>query len=167
MEYRYQSIPHNCGILETARLKPIYGEYLECYGFGEVSFEDLNFRAGDADFIAFNEEAKKMRESFPGIEIRNVEIGIERDAVRSAIAESHSSVLLKAVDGGDILGVSICSTAGEPIRFLPPYVVKIIVAELDSGRIIVAEDIAEPFGKLADFYRISAAFDEGVVTIKL
>lgn len=167
MEYRYQSIPHNCGILEVARLKPIYGEYIECYGFGEVSFEDLNFRAGDRDFLAFSEEAKQMRSAFPGIEIRMVEMGQERDGVRLAIAETKSSLLLKAVDGGDILGVSITSTQGEPIRFLPPYVVKQIVSELDSGRILVSEEIAEPFGKLADFYRISAAFDEGVITIKL
>ncbi len=167
MEYRYQSIPHNCGILETARLKPIYGEYLECYGFGEILFEDLNFRAGDREFLAFTEETKKMREEYPGIEIRKIELGREREVVRSAIVETNSSMLLKAVDGGDILGVSITSTQGEPIRFLPPYVVKGIVEELDSGRILISEEIAEPFGKLADFYRISAAFDEGVVTIKL
>ena len=167
MEYRYQSIPHNCSILETARLKPMYGEYLEFFGFGEVPFEGLEFRAGDADFLAYVAEAKRMREKYPGIEIRKVELNAERERLRTAIVDSGNATLLKAVDGGDILGVSICSTAGEPIRFLPPYVVKLIVNEFDSGQFLVSSDLAETFGKLADFYRFSAAFDEGVITIKL
>ena len=167
MEYRYQSIPHNCSILETARLKPIYGEYLEFYGFGEVPFEDLEFRAGDSDFLDYVSEAKRMREKYPGIEIRKVELDAERESLRSAMADSGNGNLLKAVDGGDILGVSICSTAGEPIRFLPPYVVKQIVTEFDSGQFLVSSGLADTFGKLADFYRFAAAFDEGVITIKL
>lgn len=167
MEYRYQSIPHNCSILENARLKPIYGEYLEFYGFGEVPFEDLEFRAGDPDFLDYVSEAKRMREKYPGLEIRKVELTAEREILRSAIADSGNGHLLKAVDGGDILGVSSCSTAGEPIRFLPPYVVKLIVKEFDSGQFLVSSGIAETFGKLADFYRFAAAFDEGVISIKL
>ena len=167
MEYRYQSIPHNCSILETARLKPMYGEYLEFYGFGEVPYEDLEFRAADGDFLSYVSEAKKMREKYPGIEIRKVELNVERERLRSAIADSGNVQLLKAVEGGDILGVSICSTAGVPIRFLPPYVVKLIVNEFDSGQFLVSSDLAETFGTLADFYRFAAAFDEGVITIKL
>lgn len=167
MEYRYQSIPHNCSILENARLKPIYGEYIEFYGFGEVPFEDLEFRAGESDFLSYVSEAKRMREDFPGLEIRKIELSAERDYLRKAIADSGNGHLLKAVDGGDILGVSICSTAGEPIRFLPPYVVKLIVTEFDSGKFLVSSDLADTFGKLADFYRFAAAFDEGVIMIKL
>lgn len=167
MEYRYQSIPHNCGILETARLRPIYGEYLECYGFGEVSFEDLKFRAGDDSFLEFVDEAKRMREQFPGLEIRKIELGRERSGLLGAINDSANVLLRSAVEGGDMLGLSIASTSGEPIRFLPPYLVKKIVGEFDSGRFVVSNDLAEPFGKLADFYRFSAAFDEGVITIKL
>jgi len=167
MEYRYQSIPHNCSILETARLKPMYGEFLEFYGFAEVPFEDLEFRAGDADFLAYVEEAKRTREKYPGIEIRKIELNAVRDSLRTAMADSGHGHLLRAVDGGDILGVSICSTAGEPIRFLPPYVVKLIVNEFDSGQFLVSSDLAETFGKLADFYRFADAFDEGVITIKL
>lgn len=167
MDYRYQSIPHNCALLEAAKLKPMYGEYLEFYGFGEVPFEDLGFRAGGADFLGYVAEAKRTRERFPGLEIRKLELGAEREGLRKAIADSGNVQLLKAVEGGDILGVSICSTAGEPIRFLPPYLVKQIVKEFDSGRFIVSADLAEAFGKLADFYRFSAAFDEGVITIKL
>ncbi|MDI1243304.1 MAG: hypothetical protein PSX80_15430 [bacterium] len=167
MDYRYQSIPHNCSILEIARLKPMYGQYLEFYGFGEVPFEDLQFRAGDSDFLAYVEEAKRTREKYPGLEIRKIELNAERDDLRMAMADSGSGQLLKAVDGGDILGVSICSTAGEPIRLLPPYLVKLIVQEFDSGQFLVSTDLAETFGKLADFYRFAAAFDEGVITIKL
>lgn len=145
----------------------MYGEYLECYGFGEVPFEDLEFKAGDADFLAYVEEAKEMREKFPGLEIRKIELGADRESLRSAIRDSGNRTLLKAVEGGDILGVSICSTRGEPIRFLPPYVVKLIVQEFDSCGFVVSADLAEAFGKLADFYRFSAAFDEGVISIKL
>ena len=167
MEYRYRSVPHNCSLLETARLKPIYGEYLECYGCGEVPFEELQFRAGDADFLQYVEEAKRIREEFPGIEIRCLELGPEREALRKAILDSQNPLLTQAIDGGDILGVSICSTQGEPIRFLPPYLVKRIVKELDSGRFLISNSVADAFGKLADFYRFAAAFDEGVITIKL
>ena len=167
MEYRYLSIPHNCQILENARLKPIYGEYLECYGFDEVPFEDLEFKAADVDFLAFAREAKLMREKFPGLEIRRFDIGPESDALRRAIVDSGNEILLKALDGGDILGVSIRSTRGDPLRFLPPYLVKKIVGEFDSGRFLVSSPLADTLGKLADFYRFSAAFDEGVITIKL
>ena len=145
----------------------MYGEYLEFYGFGEVPFEVLQFRGADADFLAYVEEAKRTREKFPGLEIRKVELNGERNDLRVAIADSGNVQLLKAIDGGDILGVSICSTACEPIRFLPPYVVKQIVDELDSGRFIISSDLADVFNNLADFYRISGAFDEGVITIKL
>ena len=166
MEYRYRSIPHNCSLLDSARLKPIYGEYLELYGFDEVGFEALGFRAADEDFVAYVEEAKRMREQFPGLEIRTLEFGPERNTLRQAVVDSGSRTLLSAIDGGDILGVSICSTRGEPIRFLPPYRVKQIVAELDKG-IAVSPDLTELVDKLAVFYRFSAAFDEGVIAIKL
>ena len=166
MEYRYRSIPHNCSLLDAARQKPIFGEYLELYGFDEIGFEALGFRAADGDFLAYVDEAKRMREQFPGLEIRMLELGRERDTLRQAVVDSGSRTLLAAIDGGDILGVSICSTRGEPIRFLPPYRVKQIVAEIDGG-IAVSPDIAEIVDKLAVFYRFSAAFDEGVITIKL
>ena len=166
MEYRYRSIPHNCSLLDAARQKPIFGEYLELYGFDEIGFEALGFRAADEDFLAYVDEAKRMREQFPGLEIRMLELGRERDTLRQAVVDSGSRTLLAAIDGGDILGVSICSTRGEPIRFLPPYRVKQIVAEIDRG-IAVSPDIAEIVDKLAVFYRFSAAFDEGVITIKL
>ena len=166
MEYRYRSIPHNCSLLDAARQKPIFGEYLELYGFDEIGFEALGFRAADEDFLAYVDEAKRMREQFPGLEIRMLELGRERDTLRQAVVDSGSRTLLAAIDGGDILGVSICSTRGEPIRFLPPYRVKQIVAEIDRG-IAVSPDIAEIVDKLAAFYRFSAAFDEGVITIKL
>lgn len=164
MEYRYQSIPHNCSY--TARLKPIYGEYLELYGFAEVGFEGLKYRAGDEDFLAFVEESKRMREHNPGLEIRRLDVGPEVKNLRNAIADAGSSMLLEAIDGGDILGISICSTRGEPIRFLPPYLVKRIVAEFDRG-FAVSTDLDEILGRLATFYRFSAAFDEGVITIRL
>lgn len=166
MEYRYQSIPHNCSLIEMARAKPIYGEYLELYGFAEVGFEGLKYRAGDADFLAFVEEAKRMREAYPGLDIRRLDLGQEREELRKAVNDSGNRTLLEAIDGGDILGVSICSTRGEPIRFLPPYMVKKIVEELDKG-FLVSSDLDEVLVRLADFYRISAAFDEGVITIKL
>ena len=121
MEYRYRSIPHNCSLLDAARQKPIFGEYLELYGFDEIGFEALGFRAADGDFLAYVDEAKRMREQFPGLEIRTLEFGAERETLRQAVVDSGSRTLLAAIDGGDILGVSICSTRGEPIRFLPPY----------------------------------------------
>lgn len=166
MEYRYRSIPHNCSLLDGARQKPIFGEYLELFGFDEVGFEALGFRAGDEDFVAYVEEAKRMREQFPGLEIRTLEFGPEREMLRQAVVDSGSRTLLAAIDGGDILGVSICSTRGEPIRFLPPYRVKQIVAEIDRG-VAVSHELADVLDKLAVFYRFSAAFDEGVITIKL
>lgn len=167
MEYRYRSVPRNCSLLETARSKPIYGEYLESYGFGEAPFEELAFRASDADFLEYIEQAKRIRESFPGIEIRCLELGPERESLRKAILDSQNSLLTQAIDGGEILRVDICSTQGEPIRFLQPDAVNRIVKEFDSGRFLVSSIHADVFGKLADFYRFSAAFDEGVITIKL
>lgn len=167
MEYRYQSVPHNCSLIEIARQKPMYGEFLEFYGFGEVPFEDLQFRGVDANFLEYVNEAKRLREVHIGLDMRKLEMGVERDALRMAISDSSNTLLLSAIDGGDILGVSITSTSGEPIRFLPPYLVKKIVGEFDSGRFIVSADLAETFGKFADFYRFAAAFDEGVITIRL
>lgn len=149
-----------------ARAKPIYGEYLELHGFAEVGFEGLKYRAGDEDFLAFVEEAKRMREENPGLDIRRLDIGPERDDLRKAVSDSGNSTLLQAIDGGDILGISICSTRGEPIRFLPPYMVKKIVEELDRG-FLVSSDLDDLLVRLADFYRVSAAFDEGVITIRL
>lgn len=166
MELRFRSIPHNCNLLDSARLKPIYGEYLELFGFSEVGFEALSFRAGDEDFTAYVDEAKRMREQFPGLEIRTLEFGAEREPLRQALIDSGNRTLLQALDGGDILGVSITSTNGEPIRFLPPYRVKQIVAEIDRGFAIPAE-LAATLDKISVFYRFSAAFDEGVITIKL
>jgi hypothetical protein len=167
MEYRYQSVPHNCSLIEVARQKPMYGEYLEFYGFGEVPFEDLQFRGIDPNFLEYVNEAKRLREVHLGLDMRKLELGAERDALRMAIVDSANPLLLSAIDGGDILGVSITSTSGEPIRFLPPYLVKKIVDELDSGRFLVSADLADAFGKLANFYRFAAAFDEGVITIRL
>lgn len=167
MEYRYRSIPHNCSILDDVRLKPIYGEFLELYGFDEIPYEVLEFRKADADFLKFLEEAKRMRKLHTGLEIRRLDLGSEADDLRTAIAESGNRTLLQAINGGDILGVSICSTNGDPIRFLPPYTVKRVVKEFDRGDHIVSDDLADAFGRLATFYRFSAAFDEGVITIKL
>ncbi|HEX6279372.1 MAG TPA: hypothetical protein VFZ49_05085 [Pyrinomonadaceae bacterium] len=167
MEYRYRSIPHNCSILDKARLKPVYGEFLELYGFDEVPYEVLEFRKADEDFLTFVKEAKRIRGLYTGLEIRRLDLGLEADGLREAIAESGNRALLQAIIGGDILGVSICSTNGDPIRFLPPYSVKRVVAEFDRSYRIVSSDLEEAFNKLATFYRFAAAFDEGVLTIKL
>jgi len=172
-DYLFQSVPHNCSLLETAKKKPQYGEFLELFGFGEISFEALRFRAGHGDFAEYAEEAKLMREMHPGLEIRRIELGGEYEGLREYLREADAHALMPAIDGGDILGMSICSTRGEPIRFLPPYLVKRIIGEFDrsepagfAGR-STPSDILQAYRRLGDFYRFSAAFDEGVIRIKL
>lgn len=172
-DYLFQSIPHNCSLLESARKKPVYGEFLELFGFAEISFEALRFRAGDGNFVDYAEEAKRMREMHPGLEIRRIEMGAEHEGLREHLWKADSRTLLQAIDGGDILGLSICSTRGEPIRFVPPYMVKQIAGEFDQWETggeagdSTSPQILQAYRQLGDFYRFSAAFDEGVIRIRL
>jgi len=172
-DYLFQSIPPNCNLLDAAKKKPVYGEFLELFGFGEISFEALKFRAGDGDFAEYAGEAKRLREMHPGLEIRRFELGTEHEGLREHLLNAENSVLLRAIDGGDILGLSICSTRGEPVRFLPPYMVKQIAGEFDRlGSEALAGESTSPgilqaYRRLGDFYRFSAAFDEGVIRIRL
>lgn len=172
-DHRYQSVPHNCSLLNTAKTKPIYGEFLELFGFGEVSFEDLKFRAGDEDFVAYVEEAKRIREDHPGLEMRQLELGPERRPLREMFWTAERRTLLHAINGGYILGTSVCSTRGEPIRYLPPYKVKRIVEEFDRTEFDAVAgqtpnpSILQAYRKLEDLYRVSGAFDEGIITIRL
>lgn len=81
LEYTLQSIPHNCGLVDAARTNPEIGEFLELFGFADVSFEDLKFRAGDAVFAHFVAEVKAIREANGGIEDRRLNIGNRWDAL--------------------------------------------------------------------------------------
>lgn len=193
----YQAIPHNCSLIDEARLRPVFGEFLEMYGFREVSFEDLKFRAGDEDFDYYSLETKDIRQRFPGIEQRRLELGRHLDVLLYLLSDarpgSKSHWAYRAIHGGDILGVSICSTQGKPIRFLPPYSVRKIadeigkvsfeslrpnidldkmreanVAGIDKASVeSVLASMKEDLARLCDFYLSAAEFSEGVVTISV
>lgn len=165
LEYCYQSIPHNSNLLAMARSRPAFGEFLELYGFREVSFEEMRFRAGDDNFTAYSEEAKALRGNSPGIENRRWIFSEGREELIEELSKSRSGVdsVTRAVRGGDILGVSMCSTRGIPINFHPPYSVKTISTQLRS---IDANNVSSPhFRPLCDMYAASAELDEGILTI--
>lgn len=197
----YQAIPHNCSLIDEARLRPVFGEFLEMYGFREVSFEDLKFRIGDEDFAYYSLETKDIRRQFPGIERRRLELGRNWDVLLYLLSEARRKLrpgqenhwAYRAIHGGDILGISICSTQGMPIRFLPPYSVRKIAdeigkvsfealeAKIDIGKMrdadvvgiekssteTILEGAKEDLSRLRDFYSSAAAFSEGVVTISV
>jgi hypothetical protein len=167
LDYCYQSIPHNCELISMARERPMFGEFLELYGFREISFEEMRFRAGDEDFAVYLEEAKGVRESVPGIETRRIVLGQGREELVEELSKHRRGFdqVVRAVRGGDILGVSMCSTSGVPINFHPPYSVKMIARQLNE---LDASSIESPhFQPLRDIYATSASLDEGILTICL
>lgn len=150
-----------------SRERPMFGEFLELYGFREILFEEMRFRTGDEDFTVYVEEAKSIRETFPGIESRRWVFGEGREELLEELSRHRNGVeqVYRAVQGGDILGVSICATSGVPINFHPPYSVKLIAQQL--GRINAADVISLYFEPLREMYETSAGLDEGILTICL
>ncbi|HXF43423.1 MAG TPA: DUF1877 family protein, partial [Pyrinomonadaceae bacterium] len=124
-DHTYQAIPHDCYLIERAFAKPIIGEFLDLFGFADVAFEDLKFRAGDEDFAFFLSEAQKIRQLHKGIENRRLNLRHRWDpllfVLLKYLSESgqHNDLQLvrRAITGGDILGEVICSASGAPLRF--------------------------------------------------
>jgi len=160
----YQAIPHNCILIEMAHQKPVFGEFLDLFGFADVSFEDLRFRAGDPDFNLFVENVKTIRRSHPGIEDRRLNLAGRWDALLFTVTEllkasgfgTEEHWIKRAIKGGDIIGASICTAQGIPIRFTSAFETKTLAARL--GRI-------DPLD-LAQFWDIEKMMEEGVVGIE-
>lgn len=198
LEYTLQSIPHNCGLVDAARTNPEIGEFLELFGFADVSFEDLKFRAGDEVFARFVAEVKVIREANGGIEDRRLNIGNRWDALLYLLLEERRdggrvgeyTWQSRAICGGDIIGTSISSTRGVPIRLLSAFETKKVAGEFSSldkeeineqfdlrkmvdagvygsgnGTAVLSIDVLKrDIERLTDFYISAAANDEGVLT---
>lgn len=195
----YQAIPHNCSLIELSNKKPVFGEFLDLFGFADVSFEDLRFRAGDADFNFYVDEVKKIRRSNPGIEDRRLNLGGRWDALLFTVSEllraagrGHDDLWIKrAIKGGDIIGVSICSAQGVPLRLISAFETKTLAARLsridpmDLGRywdvekmtsegVFGIEEISRikdecpavgDYERLAELYAAAAENDEGILVV--
>lgn len=160
----YQAVPHNCVLIELAYQKPQIGEFLDLFGFADVSFEDLKFRAGDPDFNLFVENTKEIRRRHPGIEDRRLNLAGRWDALLFTVTEllaasgfgKEQQWIKRAILGGDIIGASICTAQGIPIRFTSAFETKMLAARL--GRIHPQD--------LERFWDIEKMTAEGVVGIE-
>lgn len=149
-----------------SRERPMFGEFLELYGFREISFEEMRFRSGDEDFAIYVEEAKTIRGNYPGVESRRWVFGDGHEELVEELSNGRDTdQIARAVHGGDILGVSMCATSGVPINFHPPYSVKMIAQQLQG---FDDSSVVSPnFKPLREMYSTSAALDEGILTIYL
>lgn len=198
LEFTLQAVPHNCSLIEASQHEPIIGEYLELFGFADVSFQDLKFRASDEVFVFYISEVKAIREERLGIEDRRLNLGRRWDMLlytlseerRTRNAASPYSWQNRAIHGGDVLGASVCTTRGVPIRMLPADETEKVAAELRAldieglrshfvpkkmteagvyGMNVNALDVTPDALKrdlenLVDFYSAAAENQEGVLT---
>lgn len=140
LEYTLQAIPHDCGLIDAARINPEIGAFLELFGFADVSYEDLRFRAGDPTFAVFVDNVKAIRDANRGIEHRRLNLGRRWDALLYVLSDerlnngvvNEAAWQNKAVCGGEILGPNVSSTRGVPIRLLSEDETKIIADELEK-----------------------------------
>ncbi|HEY9666053.1 MAG TPA: DUF1877 family protein [Coleofasciculaceae cyanobacterium] len=199
LDMHYQAMPEHCSLLARSRQEPEFGELLAF--FTSIAKEVLSGNCQDRDnptWADFTEEVKRTIQLYPAIEQRECYLGRSWDILYYLLSEKRrqdeprdgTSLIEKAIFGGDILHPAVTTTIGHPIRYLPPAEVHQVVNLLSEVTIEVLrvnynplamsevavykihEDddeeafshIQQDFEKLKAFYEEVATHNEGVLT---
>jgi hypothetical protein len=199
LDMHYQAMPENCSLLARSRQEPLFGELLAF--FSSIAKKGLSGNwtyEGDPTWTDFAEEVRQTIQLYPGIEQRECYVGCRWDMLYYLLSNKRrqdeprdgTSLVEKAIFGGDILHPALTTTIGNPIRYLPPADVHNVVSlftgvtfealrvhfnpaamwEVAVYKIREDEDedefryIQQEFEKLKAFYEQVATHNEGVLT---
>lgn len=199
LDMHYQAMPEHCALLARSRQEPEFGKLLEFFtSIAEEALSGDGKYKDDPTWTDFTEEVRQSIQLYPGIEQRGCYVGCRWDMLYYLLSNKRrqdeprdgTSLVEKAIFGGNILHPALTTTIGNPIRYLPPADVHNVVSLLTGVTIEalrvhfnppamwevavykIREDedeeefryIQQEFEKLKAFYEQVATHNEGVLT---